>query len=468
MTTDHPTTFVIFGVTGDLARQKLLPALFHLFNSNLLPKHFSIVGVGRRKFIHEDFVDYVREVLQEKDITEVGSFLEHLEYVQGEFDNESTYTKLGETLGRIDSKQYDECSNKLFYLSVPPNLFKLILNNLAQSGLTIPCSDSDGWTRILVEKPFGNDSKTAEELDLLLGKLFREEQIFRIDHYLAKETVQNILTFRFSNTLFEPMWNRKYIESVDIEMFETNTAEDRGAFYDGIGALRDVGQNHLLQLLALIAMEPCNDMSDTEIRKRRSDVFKSMRLGKNLIRGQYDGFLNESGVENDSETETFFSLEAFVKNKRWKGVPFTITSGKALDKKLVEIRVRFKDQTPGSFMNEEYDHQDVNVLTFTVQPEEGISLLFWVKKPGFENKVEPRELSFNYHHEHGNERHVDAYEKVLYDCIIGDQTLFASTDEVRESWNFITPIIKQWGGSDIVSYKIGDSPESIINKNKDK
>jgi len=462
MTTNHPTTFVIFGVTGDLAKKKLFPALLDLFESNYLPDKFNIVGVARRDLSLDEFKGYVKSILEERKSGEIDNFLDRLSYVQGEFNENNTYLSLGKHLGNLDTEKYDTCSNKLFYLSVPPSLFNLILNNLASSGLTIPCSDSSGWTRVLVEKPFGNDLETAEELDMLLGKLFREEQIFRIDHYLAKETVQNILTFRFSNTLFEPLWNSKYIDSVNIKMFEENTAKGRGSFYDSIGALRDVGQNHLLQLLSLIAMEPCSAMNPNEVRERRAKVFNDLKLGKVIARAQYEGFKEEEGVKPNSDTETFFALKAFVNNKRWKGVPFNIIAGKGLDKKLVEIEIKFKDMTEGCFIPREHEDQEQNTLTFRVQPEEGISVKFWAKQPGLEKKIGPRELSFSYHEK--ETEHIDAYEKVIYDCIVGDQMLFASTDEVIASWKFITPIVDSWKEIPLKIYNVGSNAKDIIDK----
>lgn len=465
MPTEHPTTFVIFGATGDLARKKLFPALFHLFNKGYLPDSFSVAGVARREMSQNEFKDYVEGVLKEANISDAKEFLNRFQYIRGDFDVDATYADLAQALGDID-KAAATCSNKLFYLSVPPDLFNLILRKLSTSGLTIPCSDSEGWTRVLVEKPFGRDSATAEELDMLLGNLFEEKQIFRIDHYLAKQTVQNILAFRFSNSIFEPLWNSDHIESVTIEMFEKNTAENRGAFYDGIGALRDVGQNHLLQLLALIAMEPCAAMDVSEIRALRAAVFNELKQGACRARAQYEGYRETGGVADASETETFFALDVFVDNERWEDVPFRLVSGKALDANKVEIRIIFKDGTPACFMPESEQGQDKNVLTFSVQPEEGISLLFWARKPGFESVVEPRKLSFSYHDNHGETHHIDAYEKVIYDCIVGDQTLFASTDEVKASWAFITPVLEQLQKMSLQQYSVGATPESIMNTKK--
>lgn len=425
MITKHPTIFVIFGVTGDLARKKLFSALFNLFSGGYFPDQFKIVGVGRREFTPEVFKQYVLDALKEKNISAPDSFLSHFEYVHGQFDDVETFKALNRRLGEIDTSEFKTCSNKLYYLSVPPTLFTMILSNIERSGLTIPCSDGEGWTRVLVEKPFGENAESAHRLDEILGEYFKEEQIFRIDHYLAKETVQNILTFRFSNTLFEPLWNKKHIESVSINMFESNTAEERN-FYHNIGALRDVGQNHLLQMLALIAMEPCESMNHESIRHNRAEVFKKLKVGTSLMRAQYEGF----ALDEESDIETFFSFEAEIPNKRWKGVPFYVTSGKALSEDCVEIVVHFKDNTEWSFMPEQYEHQECNTLTFSIQPKEGISIMFWAKIPGFEQKIEPRTLSFTYHDPETNKRHIDAYEKVIYDCIVGDQTLFASTDEV--------------------------------------
>lgn len=437
-----PTIISIFGVTGDLAQKKIFPALIDLYEKNLLPERFSIVGIARRDLSREEFVDFVKKAVSAKktyseDI--LHAFLGRIQYSQGQFDDVSTYENTKKLLQSID-EEWGQCSNKLFYLSVPPVLYKGIATKLADSGLSEPCSDSEGWSRILIEKPFGNDVETAQELDMLLGKLFKEEQIYRIDHYLEKQTLQNIMAFRFSNSIFEPLWNRDHIEKIDIHLFENNTAEGRGGFYDANGALRDVGQNHLLQMLALVAMEQPASLHCPLVRRARADVFKKLRMPKvgDVARGQYEGYQNIDGVAVDSETETFFSVTAFIQSKKWKGVPFHLSSGKALQKSQVEIVIHFKDETPGSFMPEQHERQEANKITISIQPDEKISILFWVKLPGFEEKMEPKELSFSFH-DHSSE-HIDAYEKVLFDCISGDQTSFVTTDEVLQTWKYIMAV----------------------------
>lgn len=454
---DAPTIFVIFGITGDLAQRKLLPALLSLYTKKLLPARWSIVGVSRRQFSREEFREFIR---QEMNVNpnryrgeDIKHFLDHIRYEQAFFDDANSYIRLSDTLEAID-RQWKQCSNKLFHLSVPPAFYELILKHLSASGLTIPCGSNEGWTRVLVEKPFGHDIETAESLDALLGSLFKEEQVFRIDHYLAKETVQNILAFRFANAMFEPLWNSDFIDRVEIKLLEKHGMEGRGNFYDGLGAIKDVGQNHILQMLALIAMERPQKMKADHIRAERAKVLKNLapiekrNIKQNVIRAQYEGYLNEDGVKRESRTETYFKIRAFVETERWEKVPFYIEAGKGLKEHEVLIRVHFKnDKEP----------EQKNVLTFAIQPDEGIDIVFWVKTPGSATEAEPKTLSFKYKDFPSTSAIPDAYERVLLDAIDGDQTLFASTDEVEWAWKFITPIVESLSSIPLYVYKKGSS-----------
>ncbi len=450
-----PTIFIIFGITGDLAQRKLLPSLLSLYSKKLLPQRFAIVGFGRRAFTRNDFREFVRTEINIKTgqfkEEDVKHFLDHICYEQGLFDDQEAYVKLAQRLETIDSG-FGQCSNKLFHLSVPPTLYENILKNLSQSGLTIPCGGNLGWTRVLVEKPFGNNTDTAQELDHLLGQLFQEEQIFRIDHYLAKETLQNILAFRFANSLFEPLWSFRHIAKVEIKLLEKIDIQGRGAFYDTVGALKDVGQNHILQMLAIVAMEQPDCLDAASIRKERAKVLEKLSSinFKNMpmcaTRGQYEGYTSEGGVAPASTTETYFRLEAYIENARWKKVPFVLESGKALDETKALIHIYFRDPD---------DENHSNVLTFRIQPQEAIELRFWVKTPGFEMIIEPKTMKFSYSEFATTTTIPDAYEKVLFDAIIGDQTLFTSTDEVVAAWKFITPIIEGWKRIPLLTYPKG-------------
>jgi len=468
-----PTIFAIFGVTGDLAQNKIFPALIDLYEKDLLPEKFSIIGIARRDLSNKDFRDFVRKAVLKKKNYErsiLDSFLDSLEYSQGEFNQKETYQKSRRIFENID-KKWGQCSNKLLYLSVPPSLYELILKQIAESGLSKSCDEEHGWTRILIEKPFGKDVHTAQKLDELLGILFKEEQIYRIDHYLAKQTLQNIMVFRFSNTIFEPLWNRKHIKSVDINLFENSTAEKRGAFYEENGALRDVGQNHILQMLALVAMEQPKSLHFSDVRAARENVFAKLAKSskKEVLRAQYKGYLDTAGVAKNSKIETFFSLVSYINSKRWREVPFYLTSGKALKESKVEIIIHFKDETPGySFLPEQHKEQERNKITISIQPQEKISILFWVKIPGFEDVVGQKELSFSYHDE--QTENIDAYEKVLFDCVSGDQTSFVSTKEVLYTWEYIMGIKDVIKKTPLHTYETGSETEDIkklANKNRE-
>jgi len=466
---DSPTVVIIFGVTGDLSRKKLLPSLFDMFRRGYLPTVFRVVGFSRQSYSDENFQAFVRDALREKKSVyqpdELASFLKIFSYQQGTFEDALAYTQLSQTLLTIDGC-VGQCTSKLFYLAVPPTFYEVIFHNLAQSGLTIPCDQNLGWTRVLVEKPFGKDLKTAQELDILLGKLFQERQIFRIDHYLAKETIQNILTFRFSNIIFEPIWNREWIEKVDIKLWEDIDVSTRGAFYDDVGALRDVGQNHMLQMLALIAMEHPGELHADAIRAKRADVMKQLMSGdisQNVVRGQYEGFTDTIGVKKDSDTETYFRLKTFIDNDRWQGVPFYLESGKALKEKKVEIIVTFKPIHPCFCPLPHASHTHQNTLTFTIQPEEKITVRFFTRQQGIRSNVVEQDLSFDYAKIEEQRVQTDAYEKVLFDCIVGDQTLFASTEELRASWSFITPLLEEWHTLALEVYPRGSlGPEKTL------
>ena len=461
-----PVTMVIFGVTGDLGQRKLLPALFDLYEKGFLPKDFALIGFSRRVLSDEDFRAFITQVLtQEKHAHKkeaIEAFVGHACYQQGTFEDAGAYENLSAAITRIDAS-FGTCANKLFHLAVPPVYYETILTRLAHSGLTKSCSPKEGWTRVLVEKPFGSDQATAQNLDELLGKLFDEEQIFRIDHYLAKEALQDILSFRFSNALFEPIWNNKYIEKVCIKLHETQGVEGRGAFYDEVGALRDVGQNHVLQMLALVAMENPGKLEAGQIRVERAKIFRSLRVfDGRIMKGQYRGYKEEQKVSPSSKTETYFLVTATVKNRRWRGVPFFLESGKKLKETKTEIAVYFKTSPCLCPIGPHEAHQ--NIVTFRIQPDEGISVQFWAKQPGFAFHLEPKVLSFHYKDSFSQHTFPDPYERVLFDCIRGDQTLFTSTEEIRASWAFISPIIEAWQAAPLHEYDPGtDGPISSTN-----
>lgn len=444
-----PTIFVIFGATGDLMRTKLAVSLFQLYKKGTLPSLFQIVGFSRQSLPDEDFRILVKEILSgfgEKG-EEVDEFVKTLRYQQGLFDELQGYGGLAKMLGMQDDG-WSVCSNKLFYLAVPPQYYEGIFRNLAKSGLTKPCSPEEGWTRVIVEKPFGKDLKTAQKLDRLLGKLFREEQIYRIDHYLGKETVQNILAFRFSNSFLRDSWNEDAIESISITLHEKKGIEGRGSFYEGIGALRDVGQNHLLQLLALFLMENPGTFDSASIRERRREILSSLpkmnafEVSRSAKRGQYEGYLQEKGVESNSQTETYFSINMFLRNKRWKGVPVFLESGKKMAGDKAEVVVTFRHMSP-CLCPQGSSHYK-NVLRYQIQPQERISISFWVKKPGSEMAIEEKNFTFDYREAFKEHEFTEAYEKLLLSCIKGDQTLFVGTEEIMASWRFIDPILKAW------------------------
>ena len=471
----HPTTIVVFGATGDLFQNKLAPALFDLSAKSVLPKDFRLIGFARRPFNDESFRDLIKDSLIRKgrdiDGESTRQFLKKVFYHQGQLDARDDYRKLGQALVLAD-KRLGVCTNKLFYVATPPDLYEIIFDNLADSGLAVPCVpgfDNEGlvWTRILVEKPFGNDLVTAEKLDQKLSRLFKEEQIFRIDHYLAKETIQNILSFRFSNSLFEPLWNEKRIERVEIKFHEKNLVSERGKFYDGVGALRDVGQNHMLQMLAVIAMENPKKLHSSLIRKARAKVLKSVvPLGRKTkdyaLRAQYRGYLGEGGVDPKSKTETFFRLKLAVKNRRWRKVPFYLEAGKGLFDSRAEISIYFKRPTDCLSGQDQKGVCEQNILTFRVQPNEGIEVVFWAKKPGFDLALESKLLSFRYRDDNFEAIVPDAYERVLVDAIRGDQTLFASTEEVMAEWRLVAPILKGWQTEPVKEYPKGSRGETIF------
>jgi glucose-6-phosphate 1-dehydrogenase len=470
----HPTIFVIIGITGDLAARKLIPALLSLYTKKLLPPRFAIVGFSRRIFSREEFREFIREKMNVKPgqfkEEDIKHFLDHMSYEQGMFDDNHSYSRLAAKLKGIDER-WGQCSNKLFHLSVPPNLYEGILSNLSKSGLADACDDGYGWTRVLIEKPFGSDSVTARNLDVLLGTLFKEEQIFRIDHYLAKEVLQNIIAFRFSNAMFEPLWNAKHIDKIHIKLLEKNTTEGRGAFYDPIGALKDVGQNHMLMMLALMTMEMPKSFTATDIRKERAAVLGKLKnidarsIGAHVVRGQYADYTSEPGVSPVSKTETYFRIQAEIKSKRWSGVPLYLESGKALAESKAEIDVYFKHAVLGAGStsrtskkrSKAIDPDQQNILTFRIQPDEGIRIRFFVKTPGYKFRTEPKTLRFKYSDVSSFDIIPNDYERLIHDAFVGDQTLFASTDEIMASWKFITSILNNVSKIPLVLYEKGAS-----------
>ncbi|QQS61554.1 MAG: glucose-6-phosphate dehydrogenase [Candidatus Moraniibacteriota bacterium] len=465
-------TFLIFGITGDLSRKKLIPSLWDLYCDGILTKgQFRIIGLSRSEYGIIAFQEYVREVITKtrSNVNEemLKSFSECFIYEIGVFEDPDIYKQLTKQL-RFQDKIFGSCSEKIVYLAVSPERYETIFENIHFSGLLRTCSENGSLGRILVEKPFGKNTQTAQLLDDKLGALFEERQIFRIDHYLAKETIQNILNFRFANHIFEPLWNKDHIESVEIRLVESFGIEGRGNFYDGIGALRDVGQNHILQMLAMTAMESPSEFSDTEIRSKRFEILRYLNplcikdtFGKincsHIVRGQYRGYRNESGVDPNSQTETYFRITAHIDTEKWRGVPFYLESGKGMDVTQTFIRVNFKKSNFGALCPIGNPYGCGNSLTFHIKPNEGISLCFWAKRTGFSKELERKTLRFSYEEGDNFVRIPDAYEHVLLETIRNDQTLFPSTDEVKAQWAFITPILEQWKNLPLIEYDRGSS-----------
>jgi glucose-6-phosphate 1-dehydrogenase len=453
LTIDAPTILVVFGATGDLMERKIGPALYYLHEKERLPERFRVVGFARRDIPDAGFREMVSGAVRTHRATkpkesDVRGFAKSFSYAQGMFDDIDAYGKLVDKLNTIDD-EWQVCANKLFYLAVPPQYYRTIFEHLAASGLTATCGEDSagGWTRVIVEKPFGKDCATARELDELLGTLFEEQQIYRIDHYLAKEMLQGIMSFRFSNNLLEPSWDNRAIDRIEINLLETLDAANRGAFYDGVGALRDVGQNHLLQMLALITMAQPVSMDADAIRAQRVAALRALapmsaeEVRRATFRAQYDGFRDHPGVAADSTTETFFKVVTHLESPAWRGVPVIMQGGKGLGSVRKHIVVSFKHPEP--CMCDDTEHVE-NRVVFRLEPAESITIAFWTKKPGFDSALEERDFNFLLYEKEEKAQYTEEYAKLMLDAIHGDQTLFVSTREVRAMWQFIDPIVAGW------------------------
>ncbi|HEV2240456.1 MAG TPA: glucose-6-phosphate dehydrogenase [Streptosporangiaceae bacterium] len=459
-----PCVLVLFGVTGDLASKKLLPAIYDLANRGLLPPGFSLVGFARRDWEDEDFAKLTHDAIKAHARTPFRETVwqqlsEGVRFVPGEFADDEAFDRLAETVAQLDTER-GTGGNYCFYLSVPPKAFPQVVRQLQRSGLsTAPEGDgrSRPWRRVVIEKPFGHDLASAQELNEILGAVFPPHSVFRIDHYLGKETVQNILALRFANELFEPIWNRGYVDHVQITMAEDIGIGGRAGYYDGIGAARDVIQNHLLQLLALTAMEEPVSFDADSLRAEKEKVLSAVKIPEDLTvgtaRGQYAagwqggfevrGFLEEDGIPPDSATETYAALRLEVDTRRWAGVPFYLRTGKRLPSRMTEIALIFQRAPHLPFSKTDTEELGQNALVIRVQPDEGITVRFGSKVPGSAMEVRDVNMDFAYG-ESFTESSPEAYERLLLDVLIGDPPLFPRHREVELSWKILDPIEDFW------------------------
>src|SRR3954469_6017243 len=471
-----PCTLVLFGATGDLAHRKVVPALYQLWRTNLLPHEFSVVAIGRRPYDDETLRKDLRESLETYsrvlplDEAAWRSFSSRIRYQRCDFDNPAAYDDLVTTLGELD-KDRAARGNHLYYLATQPSAFAEIVSQLGRVGLDHERHEG-GWRRIVIEKPFGHDLQSAIRLNREVGKVFRESQVYRIDHYLGKETVRNLLVFRFGNGIFEPIWNRRHIDHIQITVAESIGVENRGAFYEETGAVRDFLQNHLLQLMSLVAMEPPATFDADALRDEKVKVIRaigeltSSQIRTDVVRGQYgpgwvaakpvQGYRSEPEVDPASETETFIAARFEVDDWRWSGVPFYLRTGKRLPKRASEIAIQFKE-VPHRLFRDSSTEPDPNLLAIRIQPDEGIMLRFGAKVPGLGIDVRSVTMDFTY----GSAFTVDspdAYETLILDALLGDASLFTRADEVEGAWARVTPIIDTWSeepAPDFPNYEAG-------------
>ncbi len=457
-----PAILVIFGVTGDLARRKLMPALYNLARENLLPARFAVVGFARSDWDDEKLRAEMRKAVEAFSRTPLigpvwDAFAQHLYYFKSHYDDVEGFRRLAVRLKELDA-QYNIPGNRLHYVATPPVVFEDIIHNLGMAELNRPASP-EGWVRIVIEKPFGTDLESAKRLNARVNEVFHEEQVFRIDHYLGKETVQNLLAFRFANSIYEPLWNQKYIDHVQITVAESVGVEARAGFYDQTGALRDMVQNHMMQLLSLMAMEPPVALEADAVRDEKVKVLRAIKrltpaeIPKVVVRGQYGpgaingrpvpGYRQEPGVAPNSTTETYVAMKLEIDNWRWAGVPFYLRTGKRLPKKISEIAVYFRSPPQLLFEGQLNHGFTTNVLAIQIQPNEGISLTFNAKIPGSEMRIRPVVMDFRYGSSFGMST-PEAYERLLLDAWQGDATLFIRADEVEESWRLLTPVLETW------------------------
>ena len=464
----EPTIIALFGATGDLTWRKLMPALYNLYLDDRLPEKFVILSVGHtdineqqfRKHLHEGVDKFSRKGKAKKN--EWDAFAKFITYYKGEFTDNSTYVYIEKQIKLLE-KKWDTSANRIFYMAVPPMYFEQIATKIGKTGMAKDKIKS----RIVIEKPFGHDLKSAKRLNNLLHKMYDESQIYRLDHYLGKETVQNILAFRFANVLFEPIWNRNYIDNVQITVSEQIGIENRGNYYETAGALRDMIQNHILQLLCLIAMEPPVSFNADEVRNRKVDVLNALRKFKDeevnqyAVRGQYGpgwmegkkvkGYRQEPDVAKNSNKETFAAVKFFIDNWRWQGVPFYLRTGKRMNETITVITIQFRPVPHQSFPQEATGNWRPNRLVMNIQPYMGIRLRFQAKRPGLEMLLHPVDMIFNYGDGNASTS-PEAYETLLLDVMQGDSTLFMRADQVEAAWDILMPIIKSWDANPSVNF----------------
>ena len=448
MTYQHPATLVIFGASGDLTERKLIPALYNLYRKERLPDTFRVLGSSRTEFTDDEFRAHLKESLQEfspetyrEELWQ--EFSENLSYQAGDLTRVEDFIRLGETLDKLEGQP----SNRLFYLAIPPQFYEETILNLGKAELHREPDDPQGtWRHVVIEKPYGHDLASARALNKTVHRVYDEDQVYRIDHYLGKDTAQNILFFRFANTIFEPVWNRNYIDNVQITVSEKVDVAHRGNYYDNAGVLRDMFQNHLIQLLSLVAMEPPASFQARSIRNERVKLLNAVRPIniENTVAAQYDGYCGTPGVAEESRTPTYAALKMYIDNWRWKGVPFYLRSGKALQRKVTELTIEFVKPPHLMFGLSDASEFSSNMLSLCIQPDEGTHLKFQAKVPDTEQAMRSVDMEFHYADVFEGVTIPDAYERLLQEALEGDPSLFTRSDSIEAAWRLIDPVIAGW------------------------